>query len=82
MEMPGFTICRRYLNHLLVCVISLLGGQSVFETTVSGNQPEIIVDASDLPIHDTALFSGGSAVAPSVHTVLVVIFLKQQQFPL
>ena len=49
--MPGFTICRHYMNHLLVCVISLFGSQSVFETIVSGNEPEIIVDASDVADH-------------------------------
>ncbi len=51
MEMPGFTICRHYMNHLLVCIISLFGSQSVFETTVSGNEPEIMVDASDVADH-------------------------------
>ena len=39
------------MNHLLVCVISLFGSQSVFETIVSGNEPEIIVDASDVADH-------------------------------
>jgi hypothetical protein len=51
MEMPGFTICRHYMNHLLVCVISLFGSQVVFEKTVSGNEPEIIVDTSDVADH-------------------------------
>ena len=51
MEMPGFTIYRHYVNHLLVCVISLLGNQSVFETTVSGNETEIMVDVSDVAGH-------------------------------
>ena len=35
MEMPGFTICRHYMNHLLVCAISLFGSQAVFEKIVS-----------------------------------------------
>jgi len=39
------------MNHLLVCVISLFGSQSVFETIVSGNEPEIIFDASDVADH-------------------------------
>ena len=39
------------MNHLLVCIISLFGSQSVFETTVSGNEPEIMVDASDVADH-------------------------------
>ena len=44
--------------------------------------PTIIVQASDLTIHDTALFTRGSAVEFSVNTVSVVIFFKQKQFPL
>ena len=51
MEMPGFTICRHYMNHLLVCAISLFGSQAVFEKIVSGNEPEIIVDTSDVADH-------------------------------
>jgi len=43
------------MNHLLVCIISLFGSQSVFETTVSGNEPEIMVDASDVADHIQAL---------------------------
>lgn len=39
------------MNHLLVCVISLFGSPSVFETIVSGYEPEIIVDASDVADH-------------------------------
>ena len=39
------------MNHLLVCVISLFGSPSVFETIVSGNEPEMIVDASDVADH-------------------------------
>ena len=36
---------------MLVCVISLFGSPSVFETIVSGNEPEMIVDASDVADH-------------------------------
>ena len=39
------------MNHLLVCVISLFGSPSVFETIVLGYEPEIIVDASDVADH-------------------------------
>lgn len=39
------------MNHLLVCVISLFGSPAVFETIVSGYEPEIIVDASDVADH-------------------------------
>ena len=51
MEMPGFTICPRYTNHLLVCIISLFCSQAVPEKTVSGNEPEITVDASGIADH-------------------------------
>ena len=51
MEMPGFTICPRYTNHLLVCIISLFCSQAVLEKTVSGNETGITIDASGIADH-------------------------------